>query len=169
MTPTSPLRRIVRKTIYTEAGCLEWGGHTYNGYGRIGVGSRSDGSNRNAVAVHRVAYEILVGPVPADLDLDHLCRNRACWRPDHLEPVTRKENVQRGLLGGRTHCKHGHPLDAAYVRADGGRDCRTCRRERRARWKARQSGAERLPGIPHEDDPWADVTVAQPGATAGAA
>jgi len=59
---------------------------------------------------HRLMYQILVGPIPAGMDLDHLCRVRACVNPEHLEPVTRKENVARGIgHGSETHCPKGHP------------------------------------------------------------
>lgn len=70
---------------------------TYNGYGRVSV--RSPGIRRH-VRAHRAAYVAWVGPIPAGLDLDHLCRVRTCCNPLHLEPVTRLENVRRGLLMG---------------------------------------------------------------------
>lgn len=73
-------------------GCWEWSGATTpNGYGVIGRGRRGEGN----VMVHRAAYEELVGPIPAGLHVDHLCRNRLCCRPDHLEPVTQAENNRR--------------------------------------------------------------------------
>ena len=83
---------------------------------------------------HRFAYELLVGPIPEGLQLDHLCRVRNCVRPDHLEPVTNRVNVQRGARGSLvTHCPAGHEYDEAntyYAKRDGHRVCRTCRRER---------------------------------------
>lgn len=95
------------------------------GYGKFHV----DGTLRYA---HRWVYEQLVGPVPAGLELDHLCRVPACVNPDHLEPVTHAENMRRGAPTGRrkTHCPQGHPYAGAhlYVTPDGRRDCRTCRR-----------------------------------------
>lgn len=76
-----------------QTGCWEWElTIATNGYGQM----RSDGRLRPA---HRVIYEQKHGPVAPELDLDHLCRNRRCVNPDHLEPVTRSENNRRGLLG----------------------------------------------------------------------
>lgn len=94
--------------------------------------------------VHRVVYEILVGPIPEGLELDHLCRVRNCYNPAHLEPVTHAENMRRSPIGNQyrhaTECKHGHPFDEAntyvFVKADG-REMRTCRACNNRRSKAR--------------------------------
>jgi hypothetical protein len=103
------------------------------------------------VLAHRYAYELLVGPIPQGLTLDHLCSNPPCVRPDHLEPVTQTENVLRGNgWSGRnarkTHCKNGHPLSGSnvYVQSRGRRrGCRACYRlqqnARRARKRAESS------------------------------
>ena len=104
---------------------------------------------------HRVAYELTKGAIPEGLQLDHLCRNRRCCNPDHLEPVTAAENTRRSPIHNvaKTHCPQGHPYDTANTarnRANGGRVCRTCsnaesrERKRRARQSARDSG----PGCP---------------------
>lgn len=105
-----------------------------NGYSRL----RADGALWWA---HRWVWSRLVGPVPDGLQLDHLCRNRACVRPDHLEPVSASENVRRSTAGvslshvngDKTHCMHGHIFDAknTYYRPSGGRSCRACLRARR--------------------------------------
>ena len=81
--------------------CWEWTG-TRNGvgYGRLGIGSRTDSSARMVYA-HRFAYEHLVGPIPSELESDHLCRNRACVNPLHIEPVTRSVNFLRSPLRQR--------------------------------------------------------------------
>lgn len=87
---------------------------------------------------HRVGYELYVGKIPDGLMLDHLCRNRCCVNPKHLEPVTNLENVRRGIAAQRnreirlamTHCKRGHPLsgDNLYINPGSGqRVCRSCR------------------------------------------
>jgi hypothetical protein len=82
---------------------------------------------------HRVAYELLIGPIPAGLSLDHLCRNTACVNPSHLEPVTHQENMSRGFFGAKTHCPKGHEYTEENTRVTGGirpgRKCRTCDRE----------------------------------------
>lgn len=79
-------------------GCWEWTGATGRGYGRFRVGGRNGGRQ---VPAHRWLYEQMVCPVPDDLELDHLCRNRNCVNPAHLEPVTGSENLRRSPLVGR--------------------------------------------------------------------
>lgn len=99
--------------------------------------SRDYGSFAVSTAVrrpaHRVAYELLVGPIPDGMVLDHLCRNTLCVNPEHLEPVSIGENVRRGLktYALRDTCKWGHDItDPANVktRTDGRRECRVCAR-----------------------------------------
>lgn len=119
--------------------CWEWtGAINASGYGRI-----FRGPGGGSLLAHRAAYELAKGPIPSGLELDHLCRNRACVNPAHLEAVTRRTNQVRGLgVAGRnarkTHCPQGHPYDERNtilsfgLRAHGKRSCRTChnRRER---------------------------------------
>lgn len=104
--------------------CWLWTAYTMpNGYGTW----------RQTLA-HRVAYELSIGPIPDGLQLDHLCRVRNCVRPDHLEPVTCRENLLRGdTITARcvaaTHCPHGHPYDEANTYrspTNGSRSCRAC-------------------------------------------
>jgi hypothetical protein len=140
--PTSRLRnapvlaRLMYRTAALPNGCWEWRGSANpRGYGHI----RLD-MNGRIYAVHRVAYEQLVGPIPAGLEIDHLCFNRRCVNPDHLEPVTRLENVRRGRTNqndGKTHCKRGHEFDAANTSIDvlGKRVCKACARERQRTYR----------------------------------
>lgn len=94
--PATLLRRLARRSTYTPSGCLVWtGATTPNGYGSLGPEASGER------LVHRAAYALLVGPVPAGLDLDHLCRVRECWRVQHLEPVTRSVNLTRGAESRR--------------------------------------------------------------------
>lgn len=133
---------VVEDRGYTTP-CWVWLGRpTDEGYGR----ARQRG--RHAPA-HRVIYEEVVGPIPAGLTIDHLCRVRLCVNPDHLEPVPIRENVLRGngpsaIHARKTHCERGHEFTPAntYVRPsrrglpDGGRVCRICQRLRRsAAWR----------------------------------
>ena len=80
-----------------------------DGYGHYRIGSRKDGTRRREMA-HRWAYERFVRKIPGMLTIDHLCRNRDCVNPSHLEPVSSAVNTKRGARANATHCKKGHPL-----------------------------------------------------------
>lgn len=130
--PTDPLDRILARITITESGCWEYPTHNENGYGVIGAGPRKSPTLRT----HRVTYERLVGPIPEGHEIDHLCRNRACCNPEHLEPVTRSENVRRGLRKTmQTHCKNGHEFTPDNTRTTSRqRICKACEREATRRY-----------------------------------
>lgn len=111
------------KHVDKTDGCWEWTGTKQaNGYGAFY-------ENGRVLRSHRWSYEHHVGPIPDGLQIDHLCRNRACVNPAHLEPVTALENARRAM---RTHCVNGHEFtpENTYIPADGKRYCRECRRRR---------------------------------------
>lgn len=121
--------RLWSKVDRTE-GCWFWtGALSSDGYGHL----KSEGGR--VVVAHRMSYELLVGPIPEGLQLDHLCRVRRCVNPEHLEPVTNRENVHRGMKGyhNRTTCKHGHditdPENVYTYPTTGIRNCRQCMRD----------------------------------------
>jgi len=127
-------------TADPNSGCWLWAASlSRDGYGQFAP-------KRNALAgAHRYSYELHVGPIPKGLEIDHLCRVRSCVNPDHLEPVTPKENILRGtglaaVNARKTHCRNGHKLSGEnlYVTPDGRRDCRICRRESCRRYRERQ-------------------------------
>lgn len=134
-TPEQIREAFWRKVNKTEA-CWIWtGSANEKGYGQVWRGNFTD--KRTMQNAHRFSYEILVGPIPEGLELDHLCKNRLCVNPTHLEPVTHKENLARGnTLGAinskKTHCSRGHELSQENIlkRSRGGRECKICHRER---------------------------------------
>lgn len=109
-----------------EGGCWLWtAGTTVAGYSQFSIGSRTDGSART-VKGHRVSYTLCVGPVPSSLTIDHLCGNRRCVNPDHLEPVTITENVARARK--RDYCLRGHERTPDNL--DTGGACLLCKRDK---------------------------------------
>lgn len=116
-----------RSVVDADTGCWVWQGAISNGYGWMGRKDYRGG-------VHRWAYLCLVGEIPEGLHLDHLCRNRACCNPGHLEAVDGRTNILRGVAPSavnatKTHCPEGHPYTPENTRPNRkGRECRTCYR-----------------------------------------
>lgn len=140
----SPRMRWDKVAFLHPAGCWLWRGRPdRHGYGRIGW-RIEDG--KKETGAHRVAYMRLIGEIPDGLTLDHLCRNKLCVNPLHMEPVTARENVRRGYPGRRprrglgTVCKYGHMLTAEnlYVTPAGYATCRECNRQRCRAYKERR-------------------------------
>lgn len=126
--PMTPLKemyppgRFWSNVLFTED-CWLWKGPKWDGYGIF---------SKHHVRVHRYAYEFCVGPIPDGLTIDHLCRIRACVRPEHLEPVTHVENIKRGwaVRPRQSHCKNGHEFTPEntyrYSISLGMRVCKIC-------------------------------------------
>jgi len=127
------LDRVLARVSVTPFGCWEFTGYRLDsGYGRAAM----DGQ---LWLTHRLVWTLLVGDIPAGRELDHLCKNKPCCNPEHLEPVTRGENIRRGPQVGikaareraKTHCPASHPYDDAntYWTRQGHRQCRKCKSE----------------------------------------
>lgn len=137
-----PLLEVIEDKILIGDGCWEWTGRkSPYGYGQISRGRRD-------YPAHRVIYELLVGPIPAGLVLDHrVCDNPGCVRPDHMLPCTHWDNTERtnsacAINARKTHCVNGHEYDEANTRwrPSGGHACRACNRAWNQRDKQRKQG-----------------------------
>lgn len=136
----STLERFWSKVVKTS-GCWGWkAAIRADGYVNFW-----DGDARKMKRAHRYGYEAVNGPVSPGLVLDHLCRNRSCVNPDHLEPVTQQTNALRGIglpaiNAEKTHCIKGHELAGQNLYMEGsGRRCVTCRKDAARRYEARKT------------------------------
>lgn len=137
--------RLLENTLLvlhpTMGTCWQWTGPLYLGYGRCSYKGKNQGA-------YRASYIHFKGAIPPNLTLDHLCRNRACINPSHLEPVTTGENVLRGVSftaqeAKQTHCKYGHELVGHGIYWEGNkRKCRLCRYRREAERRKRNKSMQ---------------------------
>lgn len=126
------------KVDKTDGGCWLWTGCLSDGYGKISWNGKN-------VRAHRVSYELIHGPIPDGLVTDHLCRNRACVNPAHIELVTSRINTLRGygrfaINARKTACVFGHPYtpENTYITRRNLRECRICKTRRRIEWRQRE-------------------------------
>lgn len=138
---TRPLIDRWRDKVAVDAdGCWRWTGYVNGqGYGTLNTRSRGRVEASSTLA-HRIGYELLRGPIPDGLGLDHLCNNRTCVNPEHLEPVTNDENSHRSK-DRRSHCHRGHAFVEGNIRWECRtfgvvRVCLSCRRQQQARRRA---------------------------------
>jgi hypothetical protein len=133
-------RLLAGLIIDPDSDCVLWSGALGSkGYGSIKVAGKN-------LMTHRLAWELVNGPIPAGLQIDHLCRVRHCANLSHMELVTSRVNTLRGVSesavnAAKTHCKRGHPFDSENTRftPQGHRICRICRHESRVREASRAS------------------------------
>ena len=137
--------QIEKFTLYADFGgdpaeCVEWlGSKKANGYGELRVAGKTG-------YAHRRSYELFKGQIPSGTEIDHLCRNKGCVNPDHLEAVTRSENIKRMIPYrppyqlDREACPQGHAYDATTKQ--GYRYCKRCARDRQAKYIARKWDGE---------------------------
>jgi hypothetical protein len=129
---------VLERTSRDENNCWNWTGHKFkHGYGGI----QWDGK---LMLAHRLSYKDFYGEIDENLSLDHLCRNPSCVNPTHLDQVTHKENVLRGVgptavNSKKTHCKKGHEFDEINTyKTEDGRSCKICVNIRKRQWRKRQ-------------------------------
>lgn len=136
--------------IVRPDGCWIWTGSRVRGYGIV-KRERFPGFGPTCVPAHRDVWELRVGPIPEGRVLDHLCRSRSCVNPDHLDPITQRENLLRSpttrasKLAAATHCPAGHAYVGDNVILDprrGIRSCRACHRDRCSDWNRRAREAK---------------------------
>jgi hypothetical protein len=129
-----PIVRLERHSHLTEAGCWQWTGATNGYYGKLSW-------RWHLWSAHRLAWTLLRGAIPAGLTVDHVCRNKLCINPEHMELVTLRENMARAGTGLDT-CRVCGSSDWKPQKGRGGRmtrACRECERRRQRKWRAERS------------------------------
>ena len=138
--PKEWMKRFNSKYIITNTGCWEWKDHlhTISGYGTFW-------KNGKNILAHRFSYEFFNGIIPEKLTVDHLCKNKKCVNPYHLDLTTRIDNVRRGSNEiahnkEKTSCPQGHLYDFknTYFTKEGFRHCRKCRQIHKKNHRLRQ-------------------------------
>lgn len=129
---TPMLEKLLAKSRVDEHGCWIW----IAGFNRLGYGQVHDSDRNLDLLAHRASYTLFRGQIPDGLALDHLCRQPRCINPEHLEPVTHRENMARVKAANhdaKSECPSGHPYSFAntWMSSEGYRKCRTCCRLRR--------------------------------------
>jgi hypothetical protein len=140
--------RAALKNNWQDSPCRIWPSYINpQGYGEIGTSKRL-GKNLKG---HRIVWEAVNGPVPEGMELDHLCRNRACVNPAHLEAVTHKENTLRGagptaINSRKTQCVNGHDFSPENTRilGNGRRQCKTCQERHTANNQAKRKRLKQM-------------------------
>lgn len=153
--------------IWNGSNCWVWLGAKVSKLPSKAYGQYWDSGLKKNVLAHRYAYERTVGPIPTNLEIDHLCRNTACVNPSHLEPVTRSVNTRRGIskdvTASRnkaiTHCPRGHEYNENNTRfkeMNGGlyvsRICKACHNSRTRKFKALKRASVRKPPLDSSTD-----------------
>lgn len=141
--------RFMAKVIILENGCWLWTGtKSGKGYGKMRL---SVNQRRQMVLAHRFSYEHFISKIEDGKVIDHLCRNRSCVNPHHLEPVTNRQNILRGIgfaaiNAAKTHCPQGHEYtpENTYLWRHGGRICRTCRWLRAIRRRSQEVNVRKI-------------------------
>jgi hypothetical protein len=146
---TEVIERMLSRTEKPDSGCWEWQGATSGGYGVVGYQSRQ-------WYTHRLSYSILRGELKDGLQIDHLCSNRKCWNPNHLDQVDCRTNLLRGNTmtakrAAQTHCMTGHEFteENVKIRPNGTRYCRACARirERQRYWDKNPVAKRKRPAV----------------------
>ena len=150
------IQNFIAKVSVSPSGCWDWNGaRIASGYGKFSIRRRTSTGKRTPSFAHRVSHMIFVGPIPEGLTIDHLCKNKGCVNPAHLEAVTHLVNLTRssnrvGQWSYTTHCNHGHERtpENTYTSPAGHKNCRECMREsdrkKSARRKAARANKERV-------------------------